>query len=102
MSPLYLLHDEAVFPSPERYDPSRWLVDADEKRRLMSHFYPFSTGTRRCIGENLSLVEQKIVLSMLVRRFNSMEVLKKDISIREAITVVIDDPVDVRLHPVAG
>ena len=97
MSPLYLLHDEAVFPSPGSYDPSRWLVDGDQKRRLMSHFYPFSSGTRQCIGQSLSLVEQKIVLSLLVRRFSCGEVLKKKIGVQEAITVVIDDPVDVRL-----
>ena len=64
---------------------------------MMSYFHPFSRGTRQCIGQNLSLIEQKIVLSMFVRRFNPKDVLKKSIAIQEAITVVIDDPVEVRL-----
>ena len=102
MSPLYLLHDEVVFPSPESYDPSRWLVDDDQKRLLMSHYHPFSSGTRQCIGQTLSLVEQKIVLSLLVRRFSCGEVLKKKVGIQEAITVVIEDPVDVKLDPATG
>lgn len=102
MAPLYLLHDEEVFPSPKSYDPSRWLVEGDQKRLLMSHFYPFSSGTRQCIGQNLSLVEQKIVLSLLVRRFNSKDVLKENITTREAVTLVIDDPVEVRLDLVTS
>lgn len=102
MSPLNLLHDEKVFPDPERYDPSRWLVDGDEKTRVMSYFYPFSSGTRQCIGQSLSLVEQKIVLSLLMRRFDGKEVLKQKIHTREAITIVIDDPADVRLNIVTN
>lgn len=102
MSPLYLLHNEEVFPNPERYNPSRWLVDDDGKTRLMSHFYPFSSGTRQCIGQTLSLIEQKIVLSLLVRRFNCKEVLNKKINTREAITLVIDDPVEVKLDTVTS
>ncbi|SPO07004.1 uncharacterized protein DNG_09698 [Cephalotrichum gorgonifer] len=96
MSPLYLLHDKTVFPSPTTYDPSRWLVEGDQKRLLMSHFHPFSSGTRQCIGQNLSLIEQKIVLSLLVRRFNCKDALKEKITTHEAITLAIDDPVEVR------
>lgn len=68
----------------------------------MSHFYPFSSGTRQCIGQSLSLIEQKIVLSLLVRRFNCKEVLKQQIDIREVITLAIDDSVDVRLDVVTS
>ena len=46
---------------------------------------------------SLSFIEQKIVLSMFVRRFNPQQVMKKDVKIKEAITVVLDDPVDVRV-----
>lgn len=68
----------------------------------MSHFHPFSRGSRQCIGQNLSLIEQKIVLSMLVRRFNPREVLKKTISTQEAITAQIMDPVEVRMELATG
>ncbi|KAK3896972.1 cytochrome P450 [Staphylotrichum tortipilum] len=97
LSPWYYLQDETIFPNPKRYDPLRWMVDEDKKRLMMSYFHPFSRGTRQCIGQNLSWIEQKIVLSMFVRRFNPKDVLKKNITIREAITVAIDDPVEVRL-----
>lgn len=98
LSPLYFLQDETVFPSPQRYDPSRWMVDEDRRRQMLSYFHPFSRGTRQCIGQNLSLIEQKIVLSMFVRRFSPKDVLKKTPRIREAITIILDDPVDVGLE----
>jgi len=69
---------------------------------MMSYFHPFSRGTRQCIGQNLSLIEQKVVLSMFLIRFNPKDVLKKTTKIREAITIVIDDPVDVRLDFATG
>lgn len=97
-----MLHDERIFPNPEHYDPSRWLVDGEERTRLLSHFYPFSSGTRQCIGQSLSLIEQKIVLSLLMRRFKCKEVLKQKIHTREAITIVIDDPADVKLNIVTS
>ncbi|KAF9894959.1 hypothetical protein FE257_004581 [Aspergillus nanangensis] len=98
LSPLYFLHDERVFPSPMKYDPSRWLVDSDRKKEMMSNFHPFSRGTRQCIGQSLSLIEQKIVLSLFVTRFNPREVLKREIVIEEAITTIIKDALDVRVH----
>lgn len=97
LSPWYYLQDEAIFPDPKRYNPLRWMVAEDQKRLMMSYFHPFSRGTRQCIGQNLSWIEQKIVLSMFVRHFNPKDVLKKNITVREAITVAIGDPVDVRL-----
>lgn len=44
---------------------------------------------------SLSLIEQKIVLSMFVRRFDPREVLKKNIKIEESITAIIEDPLEV-------
>jgi hypothetical protein len=49
------------------------------------------------IFSSLSLIEQKIVLSMFVRRFNPQEVMKKSLNIQEGITIVLDDEVGVRL-----
>ncbi|KAI9370115.1 cytochrome P450 [Aspergillus egyptiacus] len=101
MSPLYFLQDETIFPFPTSYNPARWLVEDEQRRIMLSYFHPFSRGTRQCIGQNLSIIEQKIVLSMFARRFNPEQVLKKDIKTREAITVRMDDPLDVRMSQAA-
>ncbi len=68
----------------------------------MSYFHPFSRGTRQCVGQNLSLIEQKVVLSMFLRRFSPKDVLKKNLRIREAITVAMDDSVHVTLDFATG
>ncbi|OQD83650.1 hypothetical protein PENSOL_c148G04064 [Penicillium solitum] len=97
-SPLYYLHSDNVFHSPKKYNPFRWLVDDEKRRHLLANFHPFSRGTRQCIGQNLSSVEQKIVLSLFIRRFNPGTVLKKKVSLIEAVTAVPDDPLEVLVN----
>lgn len=42
------------------------------------------------------------MLSLLVRRFNSKGVLKENTTTREAVMLVIDDPVEVKLDLVTS
>lgn len=76
------------------------MVDSDEKRTMLAHYYPFSRGTRSCIGQNLSLIEQKIVLAVFARSFDCGDVLRPTIDVEEAITVIIEDPMEVTLTSV--
>ncbi|KAF3010218.1 hypothetical protein E8E15_001657 [Penicillium rubens] len=69
-SPLYYLHSDNVFHSPKKYNPFRCL----------------------------SSIEQKIVLSLFIRRFNPGTVLKKKVSLIEAVTAVPDDPLEVLVN----
>lgn len=63
----YLLHrSEHLYPDPLRFDPDRWLTNAD----LPPFAYvPFGGGARRCIGEEFAWMEATIVLATLARRF---------------------------------
>ncbi|KAE8393149.1 cytochrome P450 [Aspergillus alliaceus] len=97
-SPLYFHYNEDVFPSPTVYTPSRWLVEGQQKSKMLSYFHPFSRGTRQCIGRNLSLIEQKIVLAMFVRRFDPREVLNRTVNLAEAVTAVPEGPMEVRVQ----
>ncbi|NXK15525.1 CP11A protein, partial [Herpetotheres cachinnans] len=48
----------AVFPNPERYDPSRWLSkDASTFKALA-----FGFGARQCIGRRLAEAEMMLFL----------------------------------------
>jgi hypothetical protein len=47
---------------------------------------------------SLSSIEQKIVLSLFIRRFNPGTVLKKKVSLIEAVTAVPDDPLEVLVN----
>ncbi|EFX00361.1 cytochrome p450 monooxygenase [Grosmannia clavigera kw1407] len=90
-SSLYLLHDEDAFPSPETFDPNRWLGLEDQRAEKLKYFHPFSRGTRQCIGQNLSLIEQKITLSRLVLRFSPVAVSKPSIEWGELGTNAVPD-----------
>lgn len=47
MTVLLMHTDEAVYPSPMRFDPERWLSDRKPNDKT---FAPFSRGTRICLG----------------------------------------------------
>lgn len=46
---------------------------------------------------SLSLVEQKIVLALFMRRFSPREVLKREIEWKERVTAIPIEGVDVRV-----
>jgi len=53
------------FPSPERFDPERFLG----KRPAMPGFVPYGGGTRRCVGAAFANVEMDVVLRTVLRHF---------------------------------
>ncbi|KAK0120157.1 hypothetical protein ONS95_011563 [Cadophora gregata] len=61
--------DPQYWPDPELYIPERWLGpykghEADRKATL-----PFSAGPRNCIGMQFALRELRLLLAMVVRKF---------------------------------
>ena len=49
MTVLLMHHDESIYPNPDAFDPERWM-DPKRKERLEKYFFPFSKGTRNCLG----------------------------------------------------
>ncbi|KAJ7860620.1 cytochrome P450 [Mycena leptocephala] len=60
--------DSKVFPSPETFDPDRWLDDKGSAVRAAS-MMPFGLGTRVCVGQALAQAALRIALAALVRNF---------------------------------
>ncbi|GBB99562.1 hypothetical protein RclHR1_03560017 [Rhizophagus clarus] len=54
--------------NPKQYNPERFLNN-NEKRHPFS-WIPFSSGPRNCIGQNFSLMEQRVILSMILLKYN--------------------------------
>mmetsp|Transcript_4515 Transcript_4515/g.3727 ORF Transcript_4515/g.3727 Transcript_4515/m.3727 type:complete len:214 (+) Transcript_4515:962-1603(+) len=59
--------NEKYFKDPYTFNPKRWLNrDSDDP----FCFTPFSAGPRNCIGQHLSIIEAKIILSEFLKRYN--------------------------------
>ncbi|CAN5918301.1 cytochrome P450 [soil metagenome] len=56
-----------LYPSPETFDPSRFLGEA-EKQLPRCAYLPFGAGPRVCIGNHFALMEGHVVLASLLKR----------------------------------
>jgi cytochrome P450 len=58
-------HRDDIWPKSAEYIPERYTTAKPEPFT----FLPFIDGPRNCLGQNLSLLESKVVLSMLLRKY---------------------------------
>jgi len=67
----YLNHrDSTAFPSPDKFDPMRWLGDDPEAVRHREKLLtPFSRGSRACLGQSLAMCEIYVAIGTLFHRF---------------------------------
>jgi cholesterol 24(S)-hydroxylase len=54
---------EKYWHEPFKFDPSRF----DE--RHVDIYLPFAAGPRSCIGQNFAMLEAKVMLAMIIKRF---------------------------------
>lgn len=65
MSPYITHRIPEVFPEPYQFQPERWLSIHPSAYEFM----PFSAGPRYCIGTSLAMMQLKIALTMLFKRY---------------------------------
>lgn len=65
MSPYITHRIPEVFPEPYKFLPERWL----SIHPSVYEFMPFSAGPRYCIGASLAMMQLKIAMSILLKRY---------------------------------
>jgi cytochrome P450 len=83
----YLLHrDPKYWDRPDECLPERF-ADDQIKERNKDVYYPFSLGSRRCIGEFFSLVDMQLHLGLLARHIRLRHVPDKPVEIEPHINL---------------
>ncbi|KAI8139907.1 cytochrome P-450 cyp509A1 [Fennellomyces sp. T-0311] len=67
-----IMHNPTVWSDPHKFNPERFVTggEADQVAKLGMSWVPFGHGSRQCIGMNFSLAEQRVLLPMLLRKYN--------------------------------
>ncbi|HUF00700.1 MAG TPA: cytochrome P450 [Anaerolineales bacterium] len=65
MSPYITHRIPEIFPEPYKFKPERWLSIHPSAYEFM----PFSAGPRYCIGTSLAMMQLKIAMSILLKRY---------------------------------
>ncbi|MBW4688901.1 MAG: cytochrome P450 [Komarekiella atlantica HA4396-MV6] len=60
--------DPEIYPHPEEFLPERWLDKNKESSSLP--MIDFGSGSHRCLGEHLSMLEATVMLALLLRYFD--------------------------------
>ena len=68
VSPFVLHRDKRFWPSPRRFDPSRWMNDFEPTKWS---YFPFGGGHRACLAENFAWMEAILCLATLAQRFRA-------------------------------
>lgn len=70
MVSLYASHHlPKYWPHPKRFDPERFSAVQSAARHRFSYL-PFAAGHRNCIGASLAVVEAKLIIAQIARRFH--------------------------------
>ncbi len=68
LSPYLVHHSQRYWHEPEKFEPSRFMPE-NAKKRVPYSYVPFGAGKRACVGGALSIAENTLALTQLLRKF---------------------------------
>lgn len=69
LAPVHTHRMPEFWDDPDRFDPERFSRSRREHRRHTHSWLPFGSGPHHCLGHRLAMLELKLILRALVRRF---------------------------------
>ncbi|RCH98259.1 cytochrome P450-dit2 [Rhizopus azygosporus] len=58
-----------LWHNPDQFDPERFAPGGEHEQHDGMTWLPFSNGTRQCLGMNFSLFEQRLVIAMILKKY---------------------------------
>lgn len=96
ISPFVLHRNENFWEEPEKFDPSRFMVDRRPTHRF--DYLPFGGGPRQCIGDRMALYEAVLILSTITREYRLELAPDKPVELTAQVTLRPKN--GLHLHPV--
>ncbi|ACY13429.1 cytochrome P450 [Haliangium ochraceum] len=90
-------HHPAIWEQPERFEPERFLPEADAARERCA-WIPFGSGPRVCMGMDFAMLELALAVILALQRYDIQRVTSGPIAPRLRTTLTPAEPLEVRLH----
>lgn len=63
------------FPQADQFIPERWIPEESPFPSVQEFtFYPFSAGTRNCVGKNFAMMEMRLILATIITQYDIKDV----------------------------
>lgn len=93
-----LHRDEQNFPVPEKFIPERFEPNSPIHHKPYAYL-PFSAGPRNCIGQKFAMLEMKIILASVFRRFHLTAISHRDkMNIQASLVIKVVNPIEIKFE----